>query len=687
VLIRFSVDVSAARREGAMPSRLLVRAIAVLAGLVAVASVSTTAGATAAATVASAEVDGSAGFVVRRGDDLMLDGKRFRFNGSNNYYLMYRSAAMVDDVFADAAAARFNVLRTWGFLDIGNQDDSNSVHHKEFGVYFQYWDGTRPAYNDGPDGLAHLDYVLKAARDAGIRLIIPLTNNWRDFGGMDQYVRWRGGNFHDDFYTDPVIRGWYKDWISHLLNRVNTLTGVAYKDDPTVMAWELGNEPRCGGSGVYPRSPNCTAATLTAWADEISRHIKSVDAKHLVGSGDEGFLCSEPASTDWTRNCADGVDSYALASLPAIDLMSFHLYPDHWGKTPAWGTDWIREHIRLASQAGKPAMLGEMGFRDKATRNVVFKQWTDAAVSGGIDGFLYWILSGIEDGGALYPDYDGFTVYCPTPVCSALSNAGEELRFGQKSRPPVADHDLAQTPREQPTTLNPAANDIGYRTRVRPNSIDLDPAAAGQQTSVAVTGGGFSAATSGVVTFTPTPGFVGEAIARYTVRDEAGRTSNVAELRVQVRPLPGDAIVLASFESGVDGWASASWQTNAGTVAQTADFHTAGAYGLRAVTAEGGWFGTTNWAAEPVNLSGKTHVRYDIRTGATGTSISVALQTGSSFTWCQSGWGWVNPDTTTVVEIDLASMGCDLASFADVRTMYVWFSAGATYDIDHVRAE
>src|SRR5688572_7982098 len=134
--------------------------------------------AVAAPAAPAAEPAGHGGaFVVRNGKNLSLGGREFRFAGTNNYYLMYKPPLMVDDVFADAQAAGFNVLRTWGFLDIGNADGTDSIRGKADGVYFQYWDGDSPAYNDGADGLQKLDYVLASARRHGIKLIIPLTNN------------------------------------------------------------------------------------------------------------------------------------------------------------------------------------------------------------------------------------------------------------------------------------------------------------------------------------------------------------------------------------------------------------------------------------------------------------------------------------------------------------------------------
>ena len=625
-------------------------------------------------------------FVKQAGPELRLRGKLFRFAGSNNYYLMYKSKFMVDDVLNTAAAQGFRVMRVWGSLDIGNQDGSNSIRGKADGVYFQYWGGSAPAYNDGDDGLTHLDYVIYKAGQLGIKLVIPFVNNWNDFGGMDQYVRWRGGQYHDEFYTDPLIRSWYKNWIAHLLERTNTYNGLKYKNDPTIMTWELGNEPRCLSAGAYPRSPNCTTQTLISWADEMSTYIKSIDDKHLVSVGDEGFYCI-PGASDWTENCGEGVDTLAFTALENIDVMSLHLYPDHWGKDISWGTQWIQRHIKDARALDKPAMLGEFGFLGKSIRNPTYKTWTDTVLMNGGAGALYWILSGKQDDGTLYPDYDGFTVYCPSPVCTTLSNFGGMMKANkQLVFPPVADVDTAVTEYNIPVTLSPPANDIAYGgATVVPGSLDLDPAVSGQQTTVSVAAGTFVANPDGTVTFTPTDGFSGQAQIAYTIQDSASRTSNVAALTVTVKPNPTAAILLASFETDTEGWGSASWQTNAGTVEQSADYASHGSYSLKVITAEGGWFGVVY--GTPVNLTGKTHLKFEIKTLAAGTSQNAAIQVGSNWDWCQSSWGWINPGTTTTVDIDLLNLGCTSPDLSQVRSIYIWFSGGGTFYLDNVRAE
>lgn len=626
------------------------------------------------------------GFVHRFGSRLIHNGRPFRLVGANNYYLMYKSPVMVDDVLETAAANGFNVMRMWGFIDIGNADGSNSVHGKADGeIYFHYWDGTGPAFNEGDDGLRYLDYAVYKAGQLGIKLIIPFTNNWSDFGGMDQYVRWAGGSYHDDFYTDPRIRQWYKDWIEHLLTRVNTYTGVEYRNDPTVMMWELGNEPRCKGSGVYPPSPNCGSETLVNWADEMSTFVKSIDRHHLVSVGDEGFLCLADGD-DWTNNCNEGTDSVAFAALPHVDMMSFHLYPDPWDKTPEWGNDWIEQHLREAHRLNKPAYLGEFGLQDKSMRNPVYKEWTDIVARHGA-GALYWILSGIQDDETLYPDYDGYTVYCPSPVCTTFGNFADRLQRFRLYFPPVADHDRAVTEFDTPASLNPAANDVAYLwADVAPDSIDLDPATDGQQTSVTVAGGTFELQPDYSVLFTPEAGFAGEAVADYTINDDFYRGSNVASLNVVVKPNPLAGNTLFSFENGTEGWASASWQSGAGTTAQTGDFATDGSFGLQVVTQTGGWFGL-NFPAT-VDLSAKTKLVVEFQTLAAGTSSALAIQVGDAWDWCQSPFGWINPNTTTTVEFDLLTLGCGgTLDLSKVQAMYLWFSGNGTFNIDEVRGD
>lgn len=639
---------------------------------------------------------GRSPFVTREGSDLYLQGRPFRFAGSNNYYPIYKSPLMVRALLDKAAASDFAVMRVWSTAVIGNQDGSNSVDGIKEGVYTHYWDGAAPAFNDGPDGLQRLDLVVAEAGKRKLKLILPLVNNWNEFGGMNQYVRWRGGQYHDDFYTDTTIKSWYKAWISHLLNRKNSITGIRYKDDPTIMMWELANEPRCigsGGANGYPRSPNCTTDTLVSWAGEMSRYIKSIDKNHLVSVGDEGFLCL-PNGTDWTDNCSEGVDSYAFAALPHVDAMSVHLYPDadSWGKTPEWGTDWIIKHVQKAKKLRKAVYLGEFGTKSKDVRNPVYFEWTRALFYSGANGGLYWILSDVQDNGVLYPDYDRLTVYCPSPVCTTMSNFSARMATGRiLGFPPVADDDAAEAAFGASVTFTPSSNDVSYLGhKPVPSTIDLDPAANGQQIALINSAGSFLLNPNGTVSFTPVAGFQGDAQASYTVRDTSGRKSNVAQLRAKILPDPNGATLLYSFENDVQGWASASWQTDAGTTARVTDFATQGAASLQVTATGGGWFGL-NVAEEVLDISGKTQFKYDLRTLASGTSVNIAIQ-DRNWLWCEGSWGWQDAGTTATVAFDLAALTgngapCAIENFSDVNAIWVYVAAGAAVNIDNVRAE
>ena len=381
-------------------------------------------------------------FVTVSGTHFMRNGNRHFFSGTNNYYIVYKSNSMVDELLTTASGNNLKVIRTWGFIDIGNQDSSHSIDGKKDDIYFHYWDGTSPAFNDGAYGLQKLDYVIWKAGQLGIRLVIPFVNNWKEFGGMDQYVRWKGGSFHDEFYSDTTIKQWYKEYVAHLLNRVNPLTGLAYKDDPTIMAWELANEPRCSGSGVaqggYPPSSSCNAALVTEWVSEMSAYVKGIDTHHLVAVGDEGFYCIAGLS-DWTENCSEGVDTVALANVATVDFIGFHLYPDFWGQTPDWGTNWIIRHVNDGHNIGKPVLLGEFGISTRgqyvSQRDSIYTSWTKTILDNNASD-LFWMLA--TSG---YPDYDGFTIDCPSSTCTLLNDHAQQMqsKVGNNSSAQFAD--------------------------------------------------------------------------------------------------------------------------------------------------------------------------------------------------------------------------------------------------------
>ena len=362
-----------------------------------------------------------------------LDGQPFCFAGSNNYYPIFKPRPVVDDLFLAARALDMRVMRVWGMMDRGSLDgsvpNSDPDGGEKEGVYFQYWDpaAKAPAYNDGETGMERLDYVLAKASEYHLKIIVVLVNNWRAFGGIDQYLIWYGRDKHHEFYTAPEVKQAYKNWVAHVVGRTNRINGRKYKDDPTVFAWELANEPRMKGGNAFDRGTGWDNSTLTSWVDEMSSYIKSLDQNHMVSVGDEGFL--NGGGDHWAYKANDGVDNQAVTSVAGIDFGTFHLYPEDWGTKLEWGEKWIIDHLRVAREVGKPTVLEEYGVKvGRANGNLgevikgwpererAYRRWNELMLRRGGNGVMPWMLAGIDepkDGQPVphYPDYDRYEFY------------------------------------------------------------------------------------------------------------------------------------------------------------------------------------------------------------------------------------------------------------------------------------
>ena len=294
-------------------------------------------------------------FVRRLGNTLMLGDRPFRFNGNNTYYLQaeiaYRREAGVEETLDKMAELGMSVTRANAHNDHPPAQDP-AVIQTDPGVYRE-------------TSLVALDRSIDEARKRNIRMALKLTNNWEAYGGIRRYVGWKLGRLpmaseYSQFYSDGTIRQWFKDYTRTILERRNTVTGVLYKDEPAILAWELGNELRNPAPG--------NASVLIEWMTEMASFIKSVDPNHLVADGGEGFD-DDPSlyrglSNTYPVNGREGCSYHRMVEIPDIDMVSYHLYASSWGLNDSTDvTIWIRRHEEIARAANKVAYFGEYGRR------------------------------------------------------------------------------------------------------------------------------------------------------------------------------------------------------------------------------------------------------------------------------------------------------------------------------------
>jgi mannan endo-1,4-beta-mannosidase len=395
----------------------------------------------------------------------MIDNAQATFVGTNSLFLaQFADAFNRNDTFQRMRANNMTLLRLWAFND-GTFCPSSNLEAQN---YFQCWSNTSSKIFVNETALAlHLDTALAEAGSFGLRVILALTNNWNDYGGIPSYIQWRIAaadagiapqynppGSHDDFYGEPVLKMWFKSWVNTLVTRVNSVTGIAYKDDPTILAWELGNELACQGASIeYPCIVNGTSPLMRSWVTEMASFIKSNDPNHLVTIGDEGFYgLNETGGVvcvrdQWWCNGQSG-DWLGLLSISSIDFATLHVYPDvfHMGEWSIEASEdetaigWIQNHTLQAHALNKPIIMEEFGYSNGTTQHIKFETYLSAGLTSGLDGWAVWMLAALDDTYYHPPQFPkwwkdgdaGLQIYC--------------LKEGDPSPPNDTDHDIATCP-------------------------------------------------------------------------------------------------------------------------------------------------------------------------------------------------------------------------------------------------
>lgn len=335
----------------------------------------------------------SSEFVSAQDGNFVLNGEVFRFAGTNAYYLPNYEKwdpGMVNralNLFEDTG---ISVVRMWAFYD--GYDCGYSRNNPNENVI-----QTAPGeYSE--EALQDLDRVIAKGKERGIRFILPFINYWNELGGVCQYNTWAGASNPsrnmEFFLNNEDTQRWYRDYIEMLLNRVNTVTGVKYKDEPAIFAWQIIAEGR--NKGADPR-------IMRDWYQEIAQYIKSIDSNHMVATGEEGFDNGTPSvyqshlyNSNYVLNANEGTSYTMNTAIPEIDYGNAHWYPEDWGMGSGLNLTtqeaWIKDHKNIAESHGKPFILGEYGHLG----------WGDSSVLAGYEA-LWGLAEEIQlDGSTLW---------------------------------------------------------------------------------------------------------------------------------------------------------------------------------------------------------------------------------------------------------------------------------------------
>jgi mannan endo-1,4-beta-mannosidase len=373
--------------------------------------------------------------------------------------------ARMPETMRQAAQAGIKVVRVWAFGE-GGPDDVRPVADLNDWPRTFFFRKAPGQWNE--NAFVALDRTLAEAARNNLRVQLCLTNWWRDTGGITQYLRWAGIKDADDdtrpfginteramlFYTNETTRRLYREHLEKIATRRNTVTGVAYRDDPTILGYELMNEAQAMTSRWSERR---------AWIAEMSAYLKSLDPDHLIVPGAWGY-----------RSAAERREWLADHALPHVDYCDVHNYPraDHdlVVDSPTALREFIDNRVAAAYSLRKPLVFGEFGMGTDGHNGFTQAEWYRAFLENsareGAGGAMFWILT---------PDTTrGYGVTYTTPrdsqVLAEIKRASELFASlaGELPPRPLRDAGKHLVPRQ--VVLTRATDDPG----VQPQMIARD---------------------------------------------------------------------------------------------------------------------------------------------------------------------------------------------------------------------
>jgi endo-1,4-beta-mannosidase len=288
-------------------------------------------------------------------------------NGSTCWYAMNSGTTLRDSLAAIGAGA--NAFRAWFFQ---NEATTNGVRD---------WSG--------------FDHTLAAARAAGVRVIPVLINQWGQCEGHLSYASgykteaWYQSGYKTD-PTSPQMARTYRQWVAEVVAR--------YKDDPTILAWQMVNEAE--DKAAYGGACSATAAaSLQSFAADIAGLIKSIDRNHLVSIGTIG-----------SGQCGSSGSAYkTLHATAGVDLCEYHDYSLVAMPGDAWNG--LATRISQCSALGKPLFVGESGIKTSdvgtlSDRASLLNQKLSKQFGAGVVGELAWDWRDGAHGGSSTTGYE-----------------------------------------------------------------------------------------------------------------------------------------------------------------------------------------------------------------------------------------------------------------------------------------